>query len=112
MKTSVAAISIALVATLTDLMGREMEEEPSDVAFYLDSGWASDNYEVTAAMAVALVSLGWRYGHDLFYLTFPLARQDKAAWGTRLHLPFQLGSDAMARYSRRRYPVLRDAPRP
>lgn len=92
-----------------DLLERVMEEEPPDVAFYLDSGWPGDNYEVTAAMAVALVSRGWRYGHNLFYLTFPMAEHNEAAWGTRLHIPLQLSAGAVARYSRQRYPVLKDA---
>jgi predicted alpha/beta superfamily hydrolase len=93
-----------------DLLERVMEEEPPDVAFYLDSGWPGDNYEVTAAMAVALVSRGWRYGHNLFYLSFPLAEHNESAWATRLHLPFQLGHGAVARYSRLRHPVLKDTP--
>lgn len=91
-----------------NLIERVLEEEPRDVAFYLDSGWPGDNYEVTAAMAVALISRGWRYGHNLIYLSFPMAEHNEAAWGTRLHLPFQLSGGAVARYSRIKSPVLKD----
>ena len=90
-----------------DLVERVLSEEPPDVAFYLDSGWPGDNYEVTAAMAVALISRGWRFGHNLFYLTFPMAEHNEAAWGTRLHLPFQLSGGAVARYSRVKSPILK-----
>src|SRR5262249_36162633 len=44
-----------------DLIERVLTEPPRDVAFYLDSGWPGDNYEVTMAMAMALVARGWRY---------------------------------------------------
>ena len=41
-----------------DLLHRVLSEEKRDVRFYLDSGWPEDNYEVTASMAMALVSRG------------------------------------------------------
>jgi len=91
-----------------DLIERVLSEEPRDVAFYLDSGWPGDNYEVTAAMAVALISRGWSYGHNLWYLSFPHAEHNEAAWGTRLHLPFQVGGGAVARYSRSKHPILKE----
>jgi predicted alpha/beta superfamily hydrolase len=90
-----------------DLLERVLSEPPRDVGFYLDSGWPGDNYEVTMAMAVALLSRGWVYGRNLFHLCFPLAEHDETAWGVRLHLPMQLLNGAVARASRARHPVLR-----
>lgn len=72
-----------------DLLQRVLSEERRDARFYLDSGWPEDNYEVTVAMAMALVSRGWAYGHDLVHCAFPLAEHDERAWGLRLHLPLQ-----------------------
>lgn len=90
-----------------DLIERVLgDKEVPDVAFYLDSGWPGDNYEVTAAMAVALIERGWRFGRDLFYLVFPEEEHDEKSWAKRLHLPFQLGEGHVARYSRSREPVL------
>jgi hypothetical protein len=71
------------------LIDRVLTEQPRDVGFYLDTGWSGDNYEVTVGMAMALVSRGWRYGHNLFHLAFPMAEHNEAAWGMRLHLPLQ-----------------------
>ena len=64
------------------------------------------NYEVTMAMAVALVSRGCVYGRNLFHLCFPLATHDETAWGVRLHLPLQLYNGAVAWVSRARLPAL------
>ena len=64
-----------------DLLDRVLSEPKRQVGFYLDSGWPGDNYEVTIAMALALVSRGWRYGRDLLYLCFPHAAHDEKAWG-------------------------------
>ena len=83
-----------------DLIDRVLSEPKRDVRFYLDSGWPNDNYEVTIAMALALISRGWRYGHDLLYLCFPNAVHDEKAWGMRLHLPMQLFAGFVARASR------------
>jgi predicted alpha/beta superfamily hydrolase len=83
-----------------DLIERVMTERPPDVAFYLDSGWPGDNYEVTMAMAMALVARGWRYGFNLFHLCFPHAEHNEAAWGMRLHLPMQFINGAVARAAR------------
>ena len=83
-----------------DLMDRVLSEPKRNVGFYLDSGWPGDNYEVTVAMALALVSRGWCYGRDLLYLCFPHAAHDEKAWGMRLHLPMQLFTGAVARASR------------
>ena len=44
----------------------------------------SDNYEVTVGMAMALISRGWRYGHNLFHLAFPKAEHNEAAWARRV----------------------------
>jgi predicted alpha/beta superfamily hydrolase len=91
-----------------NLIERVLSEPPRDVAFYLDSGWPGDNYEVTMGMAMALVSRGWRYGHNLLHLCFPHAEHDEKAWGLRLHLPLQFINGAVARASRMSAPVLGD----
>jgi predicted alpha/beta superfamily hydrolase len=93
-----------------NLMDRVLTERRRDVAFYLDSGWPGDNYEVTAGMAMALVARGWRYGHNLLHLAFPFAEHNEEAWGMRLHLPLQLLNGAVARSSRADAPVLGDDP--
>jgi predicted alpha/beta superfamily hydrolase len=91
-----------------NLIERVLSERVRDVAFYLDSGWPGDNYEVTMGMAMALVSRGWRYGHNLLHLCFPHAEHDEKAWGLRLHLPLQFINGAVARASRMGAPVLGD----
>jgi predicted alpha/beta superfamily hydrolase len=83
-----------------DLIEHVMSEPAPDVAFYLDSGWPEDNYEVTMAMAMALVSRGWKYGFNLFHLCFPHAQHNEASWGMRLHLPMQFINGAVARAAR------------
>lgn len=83
-----------------NLIERVLREPPRDVAFYLDSGWPRDNYEVTMGIAMALISRGWRYGHNLLHLCFPNAEHDEKAWGMRLHLPLQFINGAVARASR------------
>jgi predicted alpha/beta superfamily hydrolase len=83
-----------------DLFERVLAEPKRDAHFYLDSGWPEDNYEVTLSMAMALVSRGWVYGHDLLHFAFPLAEHDEKAWGLRLHLPLQLFSGVVRRASR------------
>ena len=93
-----------------DLIDRVLTEPARDVGFYLDSGWPGDNYEVTMAMAMALVSRGWRYGLNLLHLCFPHAEHDESAWGLRLHLPMQFLNGAVARASRVGAPVLGDMP--
>ena len=92
-----------------DLMERVLSEPKRKVGFYFDSGWPGDNYEVTVAMALALVSRGWRFGRDLLYLCFPNAAHDEKAWGMRLHLPMQLFTGAVARVSRSSDPVMKQA---
>jgi predicted alpha/beta superfamily hydrolase len=91
-----------------DLIERVLHEEPRDVGFYLDSGWPGDNYEVTMAMAMALVSKGWKYGFNLFHLCFPHAEHQESAWGMRLHLPMQFINGAVARAARMKNQVLGD----
>jgi predicted alpha/beta superfamily hydrolase len=93
-----------------NLIERVLTEPTRDVGFYLDSGWPGDNYEVTIGMAMALVSRGWRYGHNLLHLSFPRAEHDEQAWGMRLHLPLQFLNGAVARASRADAPVLGDDP--
>lgn len=90
-----------------DLMERVLQEDPPDVAFYLDSGWPGDNYEVTLSMAMALVAKGWRYGQNLFHLGIPFAEHNETAWGLRLHLPLQILNGAVARASRLHNPILK-----
>jgi hypothetical protein len=85
-----------------------LDEPARDIGFYLDSGWPGDNYEVTLAMATALVSRGWRYGVNLLHLCFPHDAHNEAAWGLRLHLPMQFLYGAVARASRIGTPVLGD----
>jgi predicted alpha/beta superfamily hydrolase len=94
------------------LIDRVLVEPARDVAFYLDSGWPGDNYEVTMAMATALITRGWRYGHNLLHLCFPFAEHNEAAWGMRLHLPMQFLNGAVARASRIGAPVLGDGHSP
>lgn len=91
-----------------NLIERVLHEPPRNVAFYLDSGWPGDNYEVTMAMAMALVSRGWRYGHNLVHLSFPLAEHNELSWGFRLHLPMQFLNGTVAKASRSLHPVLDD----
>ena len=93
-----------------NLLERVLSEPVPDVGFYLDSGWPGDNYEVTMAMAMALVSRGWRYGLNLLHLSFPRAEHDETSWGMRLHLPMQFLNGAVARASRVDAPVLGDQP--
>jgi hypothetical protein len=94
------------------LIDRVLTEEPRDVGFYLDSGWPGDNYEVTMAMATALVERGWRYGVNQMHLFYPHAEHDETAWGMRLHLPMQFLNGAVARASRALAPVLGDSGTP
>ncbi len=89
-----------------DLIERVLREPKPDVAFYLDSGWPGDNYEVTMSMAMALASRGWKYGHNLFHLCFPHASHDESSWGMRLHLPMQFLNGAVARAARVKARVL------
>jgi predicted alpha/beta superfamily hydrolase len=93
-----------------NLIDRVLNEPKRDVAFYLDSGWPGDNYEVTMAMAMALISRGWKYGHNLLHLVFPHATHNEGAWGMRLHLPMQFLNGAVARAARIGNPVLGDKP--
>ncbi len=96
--------------TRNNLIDRVLSEPARDVAFYLDSGWPGDNYEVTMAMAMVLVARGWRYGLNLLHFCFPHAEHDESAWGLRLHLPLQILIGAVARASRVGTPVLGDQP--
>jgi predicted alpha/beta superfamily hydrolase len=94
-----------------DLIERVLSEPKRKVGFYLDSGWPGDNYEVTVEMALALISRGWRYGHDLIHLCFPYAAHDEKAWGMRLHLPMQFFAGAIARASRSGDPLMKKVTR-
>jgi hypothetical protein len=89
-----------------DLLERVLSQEPPDVAFYLDSGWPGDNYETTVGMAMALISRGWRWGHNLLHLVYPNAMHNEHDWGLRLHIPLQMLAGSVAGYSRTAFPVL------
>jgi predicted alpha/beta superfamily hydrolase len=91
-----------------NLIERVLAEPPRDIGVYLDSGWPGDNYEVTMAMATALIARGWRYGHNLMHLCFPNSAHNESSWGLRLHIPMQFLNGAIARASRILHPVLRD----
>jgi len=109
----VFGVAVCMSSTFShrdDLIERVLREPERDVAFYLDSGWPGDNYEVTMAMAMALVSRGWRYGVNLLHLSFPRAEHDETAWGLRLHLPMQFLNGAVARACRAGMPILGDQP--
>lgn len=85
-----------------DLIDRVLIEPKRAVRFYLDSGWPGDNYEVTLAMALALVRRGYRYGRDLMHFAFPNAKHSEQSWGDRLHLPLQMftGTVTMSAFER------------
>ena len=85
-----------------DLIERVLSEPKSPAKFYLDSGWPGDNYEVTLAMAMALVERGYRVREDFLHLAFPLEEHDERAWGKRLHLPLQLALGRPGLAQRRR----------
>jgi predicted alpha/beta superfamily hydrolase len=93
-----------------DLLERVLTEAPRDVAFYLDSGWPGDNCETTIGMAMALISRGWRWGHNLLHLVFPHAAHSEHHWGLRLHVPLQMIAGSIPRYSRMMAPVLDETP--
>ena len=106
----VFGIGVCMSSTFShrdDLIERVLSEPPPNVGFYLDSGWPGDNYEVTLAMAMALVQRGFEFGRNVMHLAFPLARHDEAAWSTRLHVPMQIVNGSVARASRHVKPVLR-----
>ena len=73
-----------------DLIERVLTEPKSPSKFYIDSGWPGDNYEVTLAMGLALLSRGYVPRLDFLQLTFPFDGHDETAWGKRIHLPLQL----------------------
>lgn len=108
----VFGVAVCMSSTFShndDLIEHVLNEPRPDVAFYLDSGWPGDNYEVTMSMAMALATRGWQYGLNFLHLCFPMAEHDEKSWGMRLHLPMQFILGAVARASRLANPVL-DAP--
>jgi predicted alpha/beta superfamily hydrolase len=86
-----------------DLIDRVLSESKRENRYYLDSGWPGDNYEVTLAMAMALVSRGIQARRDFLHLMFPLEEHDETAWGRRLHLPLQLGLSKITAAERGRH---------
>jgi predicted alpha/beta superfamily hydrolase len=85
-----------------DLVERVLSEPRRESRLYLDSGWPGDNFEVTLAMAMALQTRGYRPREDFLHLVFPEETHDEAAWGSRLHLPLQLGLGKIAAAQRGR----------
>ena len=86
-----------------DLIDRVLAEDRRNVRFYLDSGWPGDNYEVSLAMAMALVHRGYEYGRDFLHLAFPHAAHDEIAWGDRLPLPVQMFTGKLSAAARGRF---------
>jgi predicted alpha/beta superfamily hydrolase len=72
-----------------DLLERVAGEAKPDIRLYLDSGWPSDNYEVTRNLRECLLRRGFSEGVDLLYLAFPQALHDERSWAMRAHIPFQ-----------------------
>jgi enterochelin esterase-like enzyme len=86
-----------------DLIERVLTEPRRDLRVYLDSGWPGDNYEVTLAMAMALVARGAVYGKDVLHLSYPLAGHDEEAWASRLHVPVQFFTGKLSTAARGRF---------
>jgi len=81
-----------------DLMERVRRDScgrHESLKIYLDSGWPSDNYEVTLSMANALIERGCVLGRDVMHLAFPLDGHNERAWASRVHVPLQLFSGKM-----------------
>ena len=87
----------------TALAAQLLAEPIAAAKFYLDSGWPGDNYELTQAMAAALSQRGYRMPEDFLHLVFPHAQHNERAWGSRLHLPLQLGLGKVAISQRERF---------
>ena len=73
-----------------DLLTRVRQEPKVDTYFYLDSGWPSDNYEVTRNLGALMLYRGFEEGRDLTYFAFPEALHNEQSWAMRAHIPFQL----------------------
>lgn len=86
-----------------DLIDRVLAEHHRDIRVYLDSGWPGDNYEVTLAMAMALLHRGYEHGRDFVHFAFPMASHDEEAWGERLHLPMQMFTGKVSTAARGRF---------
>lgn len=72
-----------------DLLERVASEPKRAVKVYLDSGWPSDNFEVTRNMRERLLDRGFQDGVDLCYFAFPRALHNESSWAMRLHIPLQ-----------------------
>ena len=72
-----------------DLLERVADEPRRPLRIYLDSGWPSDNFEVTRNMATLLQGRGYYQGRDLLYLSFPEALHNEQFWSMRSHIPYQ-----------------------
>jgi predicted alpha/beta superfamily hydrolase len=98
------AACLSSTFTLKDnLIDRVLTEPRRNVKFYIDSGWPGDNYEVSLAMAIALVQRGYEYGRDVVHYAFPLATHAEPDWAARLHLPLQFFASVPAIGSRRKH---------
>jgi hypothetical protein len=84
-----AACLSSTFAVQEGLFERVLREPRRNIRIYMDSGWPEDNYEVTTAMAAALLERGYRHGSDLLHLVFPEDHHDEDSWGGRFHVPFQ-----------------------
>lgn len=73
-----------------DLLSRVRQEPKVDTQFYLDSGWPSDNYEVTRNLVALMLYRGFQEGRDFTYFAFPEALHNEQSWAMRAHIPFQL----------------------
>lgn len=86
-----------------DLIARVLDEPRRDIRVYLDSGWPGDNYEVTMALAMALIAKGAVYGKDVLHLSYPLDEHDEGAWARRLHVPVQFFAGKLSTAARGRF---------
>ncbi|MBL4843931.1 MAG: hypothetical protein JKY65_00275 [Planctomycetes bacterium] len=67
-------------------------ESRKGLKIYLDSGWPSDNYEITLSMVNALIERGFMLGRDVLHLAFPNDKHNETSWASRVHIPLQLFS--------------------
>ena len=97
-----AACLSSTFSTQDNLIERVLREPKRNIQIYIDSGWPGDNYEVSLAMAMALIDRGYEFGRDLMHYAFPLADHSEPAWRERMHLPIQFFAGLPAVGSRRK----------
>lgn len=98
-----AACLSSTFSSQDNLIERVLTEPKRDIQIYIDSGWPGDNYEVSLAMAVALIERGYEFGRDVMHYAFPLAEHSEPAWRERMHLPLQFFAGLPAVGSRRKH---------